>query len=275
MGTGVAPDRRSRSTPARRLEESEVRLGAPALVTQHLELHVVTHDGSQLGQEVVRREAREQAPVELDRRLRRHDVHLVAGAHDRRVDRVAQHRLELRVRRPRGPAPASSVNVGWSSPRSGARAGAGSSAAMPLDHPPRDVGRVDRQAPAVERAQQTGQPRVSAAHGNRAVAAGAADRRPRPADLLLGDLDRVEAPAGDVRREAAELADPVADALEQLGVALDEEARPRDRRPPPRRTSSAEHEVPRRPRPGGGQRQQERRPSSPRRPSCPARHAPR
>ncbi len=50
---------------------------------------------------------------------------------------------------------------------------------------------------------------------------------PRPADLLLGDHDRVEAPPADVEREAAELADRVANAVEQLGVLAHDELGPK------------------------------------------------
>jgi hypothetical protein len=58
------------------------------------------------------------------------------------------------------------------------------------------------------------------------VTRGSAERGPRPAELLLGDHDRVEAAAAELHREAAELADRVADALEQLRVLGDHEARP-------------------------------------------------
>ena len=57
------------------------------------------------------------------------------------------------------------------------------------------------------------------------MAAGPADRRAEPADLLLGDLNRIEAPPGDLLRETAELAERIADAFEQLRMFLGEEAR--------------------------------------------------
>ena len=54
---------------------------------------------------------------------------------------------------------------------------------------------------------------------------GAADARERPADLLLGDHDRVEAPAGKIHREAAELAQRVAHVREELWMRRDEVVR--------------------------------------------------
>ena len=52
---------------------------------------------------------------------------------------------------------------------------------------------------------------------------GTAERGFGPAHLLLGDHDRVEAPPGDRHREAAELAQREAHALEQLRVLSHEE----------------------------------------------------
>ena len=55
--------------------------------------------------------------------------------------------------------------------------------------------------------------------------AGAAHVRAQPADLLLGDLNRIEGLAGDPLRRAAELAERVLRAAERLGPLLGEEAR--------------------------------------------------
>jgi hypothetical protein len=66
----------------------------------------------------------------------------------------------------------------------------------------------------------------SAADRQRAVTGRPADRCARPADLLLGHHDRVEATAGKRHREPAELADRVADVLEELGMLVDEVAGP-------------------------------------------------
>jgi hypothetical protein len=57
------------------------------------------------------------------------------------------------------------------------------------------------------------------------VTGGAAKGGAKGAELLLGDHHRVEATPGDVHGEATELADRVADAVEELGVVLDDEAR--------------------------------------------------
>src|SRR4051795_12832781 len=71
-----------------------------------------------------------------------------------------------------------------------------------------------------------GEPRhrpVALDHG--AVAAAARDASLQPADLLLGDLDRIQALAAELQREAAELADRVLHPVEQLRLLLDEELR--------------------------------------------------
>ena len=96
-----------------------------------------------------------------------------------------------------------------------------------LDHRPDGGRHVDRQTPPVEARQQPPELAHGAvAYRQRAVPGAAAEGRARPADLLLGDHDRIEAPAGELHRETAELADRVAHAGEQLGVLADEEVRP-------------------------------------------------
>ena len=60
--------------------------------------------------------------------------------------------------------------------------------------------------------------------GSEPCPAGPAQSGAEGAELLLGDHDRVEASPGDLHREAAELADRVADAVQKLGVVLDHEA---------------------------------------------------
>src|SRR6266540_387463 len=64
----------------------------------------------------------------------------------------------------------------------------------------------------------------SASRATRCVA-GSADCRLHPADLLLGDLDRIEALARDFVGEPAELAERVAHAVEEMRMLLDEESR--------------------------------------------------
>ena len=54
------------------------------------------------------------------------------------------------------------------------------------------------------------------------MAARSADRRADETPLLLGDLDRIEPSAADPLGEAADLAERVADAVEEIGVLLDE-----------------------------------------------------
>ncbi len=79
---------------------------------------------------------------------------------------------------------------------------------------------------AVEVGEEAAEPGDGAAAvDHRAVAAGPSNRRLQPADLLLGHLDRIEALAAHLEREAAELAERVAHAREQLRVLLDEVAR--------------------------------------------------
>src|SRR5207302_598790 len=46
-----------------------------------------------------------------------------------------------------------------------------------------------------------------------------------PADLLLGNHDRIEAPPGDIHRETAELAKRVANAAEEIGMRRDQVVR--------------------------------------------------
>ena len=85
---------------------------------------------------------------------------------------------------------------------------------------------VHGQPTSVEVAQQLREPRGrAAAVDQRSVPTRSADGRPQPADLLLGDLDRIETPAARGEREAAELAEREADPVEQLRVFLDEEPR--------------------------------------------------
>ncbi len=94
-----------------------------------------------------------------------------------------------------------------------------------LDHRARRRGHVHRQPPAVQALEQPREaPDGAAAHRQRTVPGRATEARPRPADLLLGDHDRVERAARERHREAAELADRVADAFEQLRVLAHQEA---------------------------------------------------
>ena len=97
---------------------------------------------------------------------------------------------------------------------------------------------MNRQAIAVERAQQ--RPSVPIAPPGSGIEpwpARPAQRGHGPADLLLGDHDRVEERPATSMREAAELADRVAHPVEQLGVLANEELRAEGRCRPPRRPS--------------------------------------
>ena len=72
---------------------------------------------------------------------------------------------------------------------------------------------MNGQAPPSSRAQELAERAHRAARErHRAVAGAPAEPRPRPADLLLGDHDRVERAPRDLHPEAAELADRVAHA---------------------------------------------------------------
>ena len=127
--------------------------------------------------------------------------------------RAGDH-VEL-LRRPRGPwadgvvedrveaggpvAQASSsrsVSAGRSSRRRTAPGRAGSAAAHRVDHLSCDGCHVDRQALAVERAQHPGElaPSRRRAAASSRGRPGPRTRRPQRADLLLGDLDRIEPP---------------------------------------------------------------------------------
>src|SRR5207247_2658142 len=64
------------------------------------------------------------------------------------------------------------------------------------------------------------------AHRHRAVTARPPHAQLHTTYLLLGDLDRIEAARSHFECKAAELADRVLDALEQLGVLVCHEPRP-------------------------------------------------
>ena len=121
---------------------------------------------------------------------------------------------------------AASVRRGFSSERMIAAWRRGSAAAIASTISSHDRRHVHGHPLPVEVGEEAAEPgdRPAAVH-HRAVPAGPAHRRLQPADLLLGHLDRVEALAADVEREAAELAERVAHPLEQLGMLLDEELR--------------------------------------------------
>jgi hypothetical protein len=57
------------------------------------------------------------------------------------------------------------------------------------------------------------------------MAAFATDRGPQAASLLLGDLHGIQSACPDVMAVAAELAERMADAIEQVGVLVDEPGR--------------------------------------------------
>ncbi len=86
---------------------------------------------------------------------------------------------------------------------------------------------MDGQAPSIEPAEELPEAGACAVlRRQRAVPGAPGQPRARPADLLLGHHDRIEALAGDVHREGAELADREAHALEQIGVLAHEELGP-------------------------------------------------
>lgn len=82
---------------------------------------------------------------------------------------------------------------------------------------------MDRHPLAVEVDEQLPEPRHRAAARlhQRAVSAPTTNGRLQPADLLLCDLDGIEAAAAQLLRERAELAERVAHTLEQMWVLLD------------------------------------------------------
>ncbi len=85
---------------------------------------------------------------------------------------------------------------------------------------------MDGQTAAVEPVEDAaGLPERAAADAERPMSARTADDAVQPADLLLRDLDRVEPAPAEHGPGAAELAERVPDAGEELGVLLDEEPR--------------------------------------------------
>ena len=193
-------------------------------MADELELDVAADDLLHLRDHLLRLEARQHPAVQLDDDLARDDVDLLAAADDCRVDRVPQHRLGGRR------ALAEQSQGGVRQPRlQQARITVASlrgSSARSLDELAHDRGDVHRRPLLVEVAQQLSEP----GHGlapvhDRAVTTRPADRRLQPADLLLDDLDRIEALPADHDARAAELPESVADAGEELGMLFGEEAR--------------------------------------------------
>jgi hypothetical protein len=188
-----------------------------------LQLDVCSDGVLKLADQVVRAEPGQEASVQLDLELRRDDVDLLSGPDDRRRERVAEERLG----RSRGASEQRQGAVGQARTQQRPHHGSmrlGQLGGDPFEHLAGDGRHVHRQAFALEIAEEAGEPRHRpAAVDHRAVPAAAADRRLQPADLLLRDLDRIEAPPAEVQREAAELAQRVGDSLEQVGVLLDEE----------------------------------------------------
>ncbi len=125
-------------------------------------------------------------------------VDLLAAADDRGARGVVQQRVEQR----RALAERVEQPVGQrrrQQPAQRQRERRGQLVGDRLDHRARDGRDVDGQAAAVERAsRRPSLPIAPPRDRHRAVAGLPAQRRARPAELLLGDHDRVEAPAGDV-----------------------------------------------------------------------------
>ena len=124
---------------------------------------------------------------------------------------------------------------------------------MLLHHPPRDGGGADRQAAGVERAQQTGRraivpPGRASSRGRRGRGPSRASSRTPSRRPGSGRSAGRRGPARSHRTRPSRSGRP----RTARGGARRGSAR-RDRRRPPRR-QQREHEVARRPRPGGGQR---------------------
>src|SRR4051794_22911743 len=85
---------------------------------------------------------------------------------------------------------------------------------------------MNRRLAPVERAQHVAElPHRAAVDAERTVASTSADGRAQPADLLLGDLDRVEPCACDPLRRTAELAEGVLRAAEYIRSIFGDELR--------------------------------------------------
>src|SRR5580765_363864 len=210
---------------AEHLEEPEVGLSGARVVPYELDLDVVADDPVELRDQLIGREAGKEAAVELELDLCRDDVHLLPAADDRRVDGVAEQRLDRPELRPEaGKHTTGDARLEQRQhqvplrPRQlrGDR----------LDHVADDRRDVDRERLAVEVTQhlrESSHRPVAVDHGP--VAAAAADRRLQPADLLLAELDRVEALARDLPGDPARFSKGMPDAGEKLGMLLDEELR--------------------------------------------------
>ena len=137
-------------------------------------------------------------PSSVDHDLARDHVELLGGLDDRGADGVVEDRR--RAGAPRSPIRSSTRSVS-AGRRSCAQRRSAWARGQALGHRRRPSrGRPASRGPAgrcrSSCASIRREPRHrAAAHRHRAVAARAADRRPERADLLLGDLDRIEAAA--------------------------------------------------------------------------------
>ena len=211
--------------PRERVEQREVGLRRDGLVADHVELELHAAQGAQLGEHILGAKAREQPAVEFERHLIGDHVDLLAARDDRGTGGVVQQRIEHL--HPLADEIEQAIGeLRLEQPAQRQRDRRGKLDGDRLDHRADDRRHVHRQAPAIERAQELCElSHRTAGDRHRAVPRAPANRRPRPANLLLGDHDRVEAATGDLHREAAELPDRIAHAGEQLGVLGDEEAR--------------------------------------------------
>ena len=195
-------------------------------MVDHLDLRLVADDGPQLADQVGGPKAGQQAAVDAEGDLAGDDVHLATRLEHGRADGVAEQggeeaaavaeQLEDAVGQPRveqlGDQPAGQAADGRGD---GAKHHAGRR---------RDM---DRQGAGVELLQAAAEfGHRAAPHGHRAVAAGTVKGDLEPADLLFGDLDRVEPAPADGEGEPAELAEGVANAGELVGMGFDEEPGP-------------------------------------------------
>ncbi len=179
--------------PRERVEQAEIGFRRARVVADDLDLDVVSGEVVQLGDQLLGREARQRATVQLELDLARHDVDLLAAANDRRVDGVAQHRLELPG--PRAEQAQRLVGQAWLQQRAqDHRLVPRQLGGDPLDRLAHDGRHVHGHPLAVEVGEEAAEPGDgTAAVDHRAVPAGPPNRRLQPADLLLGHLDRIEA----------------------------------------------------------------------------------
>ena len=165
---------------------------------------------------------RKDAAVEIDRHLGGDDVGAVPAADDRRRRHVVEQRIERRAVLPEEVEQAVGERGIEDRPQ-GESLVQRQRARHCVEHRANHGRDVDGKAPLLERSQHAADlSGRGPSNDGRWMPARSANRCANETALLLGDLDRIERPSSGPLGESAELAERVADAVEVIGVLLDE-----------------------------------------------------